>query len=231
MIKVKPGARRSGITGYFGTKMPEFHLLQSLPATGHQPSRRPRVESMVASRGDRSGQRGHRRRGILSPAERPVTSGQLARRMSLRIRRVRQADVALITALDKRITGVAKARYWQDVFERYGRRRPRERFFLVAEPLESRAAPRLPGFIIGEVRAWEFGSGPCGWIFALSVEPAARVHGIGEALFNAISAEFKRAGMTKVRTMVARDGTLPMLFFRGQGMVAGPYIQLERELY
>jgi GNAT superfamily N-acetyltransferase len=139
-----------------------------------------------------------------------------------------------VVALDRRVTGLAKARYWQDVFARYGRRgrrRLQERFFLIAEPLATtRTAPRLLGFITGEVRAWEFGSRPCGWIFALSVEPDARLQGIGEALFNAISAEFKRAGVAKVRTMVARDNPLPMVFFRGQGMVAGPYIQLEKEL-
>jgi GNAT superfamily N-acetyltransferase len=170
-----------------------------------------------------------RRRPVLREASEP-TAGREPKRISLRIRRVRPADVTRVVALDRRVTGLAKTRYWQDVFRRYGKRRPRDRFFLIAEPLGPKSAPRLFGLIIGEVRAWEFGSSPCGWIFALSVEPGARLHGIGEALFNAISAEFARAGVTKVRTMVARDGALPMVFFRSQGMVAGPYIQLEMEL-
>ena len=38
------------------------------------------------------------------------------------------------------------------------------------------------GFIIGEIRAWEFGSTPCGWVFALSVEPKVRLAGVGSAL-------------------------------------------------
>jgi hypothetical protein len=33
-----------------------------------------------------------------------------------------------------------------------------------------------------------------------------------------------------MRTMVARDGRLPLLFFRSEGMIAGPYIQLEKDL-
>lgn len=148
----------------------------------------------------------------------------------MRIRRVKSEDVPAIIALDKRVTGLAKPDYWQDVFKRYGRRRSRDRFFFVAEPLEAGAVTAPLGFIIGEIRAWEFGSAPCGWIFALSVEPNARLRGIGEALFNAISAKFKAAGATKLRTMVARDHRLPMQFFRGEGMVAGPYIQLEKEL-
>lgn len=172
-----------------------------------------------------SGQRAAISREGAGPAE-----ARESRRILLRIRRVRPADVARVIALDRRVTGLAKARYWQDVFRQYGKRRPRDQFFLIAEPLGRKAASRLFGFIIGEVRAWEFGSRPCGWIFALSVEPGARSQGIGEALFNAILAEFRRAGMTKVRTMVARDSFLPMAFFRSQGMVAGPYVQLEMEL-
>jgi GNAT superfamily N-acetyltransferase len=164
------------------------------------------------------------------PAETEGTASGGKRRTLLRIRRVRPADVPRVIALDKLITGLAKPRYYEDLFERYGRRRPRDRFFLVAEPLEVEDPPKLFGFIIGEVRAWEFGSAPCGWIFALSVKPADRLNRIGEALFNAIGAEFRGAGVTKVRTMVARDNPLPMLFFRGEGMVAGPYIQLEKEL-
>jgi len=105
-----------------------------------------------------------------------------------------------------------------------------ERFFLVAEDVAMRADPRLLGFIIGEIRAWEFGSTPCGWVFALSVEPEVRLQSVATALFAAMSAEFKRAGITKMRTMVARDARLPMMFFRSEGMMAGPYIQLEKDL-
>jgi hypothetical protein len=49
-------------------------------------------------------------------------------------------------------------------------------------------------------------------------------------LFEAISAEFKQAGVDKMRTMVARDNRLHLLFFRGEGMMAGPYIELEKDL-
>jgi L-amino acid N-acyltransferase YncA len=57
-----------------------------------------------------------------------------------------------------------------------------------------------------------------------------RLHGIGSALLEVISREFKKAGVSKMRTMVARDGRLPLLFFRSEGMMAGPYIQLEKDL-
>jgi ribosomal protein S18 acetylase RimI-like enzyme len=148
----------------------------------------------------------------------------------VRVRRVRASDMANVIALDAHITKLPKPDYWTDVFRRYGKQRLYERFFLVAESRADRKSPRLLGFIIGEVRAWEFGSTPCGWVFALSVEPEMRLSGAGSELLDAISAEFKKAGVSKMRTMVARDAQLPMLFFRSEGMMAGPYIQLEKDL-
>ncbi len=146
------------------------------------------------------------------------------------VRRVRTGDIEHVIALDRRVTGLAKPDYWRDIFDRYGKRRLEERFFLVAEPSDQKTRLPILGFIIGEVRAWEFGSEPCGWVFALSVDARARLRGVGQALFAAISDEFRKAGVTKMRTMVVRDNLLHLMFFRGEGMMAGPYIQLERVL-
>ncbi|MCV0427985.1 MAG: GNAT family N-acetyltransferase [Roseibium sp.] len=129
--------------------------------------------------------------------------------------------------LDARITGQSKPDYWQDIFERYGKRRVDQRFFLVAE---AKGTDGILGLIAGEVRGWEFGSQPCGWIFAVSVDPEIRQKGIGEALFKAICDEFRQAGMSTVRTMVRRQNQLHMSFFRSEGMMAGPYTQLEMSL-
>ena len=146
------------------------------------------------------------------------------------VRRARAADIAAVVALDARVTGLAKPKYWHDAFRHYGQRQLGDRLFLVAEA--HGAGPRAPilGFIIGEVRAWEFGSAPCGWVIALSVTPDARLRGTGQTLCRAIAAEFRKTGVDKMRTMVARDNRLHLMFFRSQGMMAGPYIQLEKEL-
>ncbi len=140
------------------------------------------------------------------------------------IRRARSADVPAIGRLDQRITGIGKPEYWQDMFARYGERPGR--FFLIAEG-DGRS---LAGFIIGEVRAWEFGSPPSGWVFALGVDPAVRLRKIGSQLFDAICACLAKAGVDTVRTMLARDDSLNMAFFRSQGMMGGPFIQLEMPL-
>jgi GNAT superfamily N-acetyltransferase len=130
-----------------------------------------------------------------------------------------------VIALDEEITGLAKPDYWRDLYERYGSRRRGERFFLVAD-----GAGGIEGFVIGETRAWEFGSPPCGWIFAIQVRPRGRLRGVGTRLFDAICDYFRRRGVDKVRTMLARDNILILSFFRSQGMMAGPFIQLEMAL-
>ena len=144
---------------------------------------------------------------------------------ALRIRPAVSRDLPALIALDEEVTGIAKRQYWRDTFERYGARRRVPRFFLVAEH-----GGRIEGFIIGEVRAWEFGEPSCGWIFAIQVRPGTRLKGTGTQLFRALCDAFRRAGAEKVRTMMLRGNHLVLSFFRSQGMMAGPFIELETTL-
>ena len=45
-----------------------------------------------------------------------------------------------------------------------------------------------------------------------------------------IADRFKRIGVRKLRTIVARENTLILSFFRSQGMMAGPLVALETDL-
>ena len=111
------------------------------------------------------------------------------------------------------------------MLRRYGQG-PADSFFLVAES----ASGQLQGFVIGEVRAWEFGSPPAGWVFAINVDPDTRLGGIGTRLFDEVCTRFREAGVRSVRTMVDRRDHLILSFFRSQGMMAGPSLELEMEL-
>jgi len=144
---------------------------------------------------------------------------------AVRVRPAESGDLAAVIALDAAVTGIEKTDYWYEVFQRYGVRGARQRFFLVAE-----AAGAIQGFIVGEVRDWEFGSPPCGWVFGLNVRPEARLGGVGTRLLEAICDGFRRAGVAKVRTLLARENTLVLSFFRSQGMMAAPFIPLEMDL-
>ena len=144
---------------------------------------------------------------------------------AVRVRNVQADDLDAVAAIDLEITRVPKPDYWAGIYHRYGTGRRQQRFFLVAE-----AAGRVEGFVIGEVRDWEFGSPRCGWVFAISVSPKVRLAGVGSRLLAAICEGFRGLGVTKVRTMLARDNQLILSFFRSQGMMAAPFIPLEIEL-
>ncbi len=141
------------------------------------------------------------------------------------IRDATASDLAAVVALDERATDLAKPAYWADIFQRYVEAHRENRFVLIAE--HDRA---VVGFIVGEVRAWEFGSPPCGWVFAVNVSPDARERRIGSLLFDEICGRFKAAGVDTVRTMISRRDTLNLSFFRSQGLTAGAFIELERPL-
>ncbi|HEY5898511.1 MAG TPA: hypothetical protein VIV54_13165, partial [Burkholderiales bacterium] len=76
---------------------------------------------------------------------------------------MRRSDLARVVEIDAVITRVRKPAYWNGMLRRYGGNQ-RGRFFLVAESEEG-----VQGYIGGEVRDWEFGSPPCGWVFGLGV--------------------------------------------------------------
>jgi GNAT superfamily N-acetyltransferase len=144
---------------------------------------------------------------------------------ALAIRPVRRRDLDPVIAIDAVVTGLEKRAYWLSVYRRYGTGTHPERAFLVAD-----LGGRVVGFVIGEVRDWEFGSPPCGWVFAIDVQQGVRLGGIGTRLLQAIAARFRAAGVTKLRTMLMRDNTLILSFFRSQGMMAGPLISLEMDI-
>jgi len=150
--------------------------------------------------------------------------GAAGKRPRLRVRSAGPADLAEVIAIDARATGLAKPEYWAGILRRYGRGGARRRF-LVGE-----AGARIVGYIVGEVRDWEFGSPPCGWVFGLGVRPDVREAGIGAAMLAAITAAFRRLGVATVRTLIARDNQLVLSFFRSQGMMAAPVIPLEKDV-
>lgn len=151
------------------------------------------------------------------------------------IRKATARDIDQLDAVDAKVSGMRKPGYWQDLFDQYRTRRGAERFMYLAEATgeggRGASAPgRVIGFVVGEVRAWEFGSEKCGWVFAISVDPTAREEGVGQALLKKIADSFRDIGVHTVRTMIARDNHLLMSFFRSEGMKAGPYLQLEMDL-
>jgi len=152
------------------------------------------------------------------------------------IRDIGPRELEAVIAIDAQISGTAKADYWQLMYQRYagGDRGDRDEdrdaedrgsHFLIC--LE---ADEVLGFILGEVRAWEFGSPPCGWVFGIGVRAERRLHGVGSALLERLCERFRAAGVDRVRTMVSRRNRRLLAFFRSQAMMAGPYVELEKAI-
>jgi ribosomal protein S18 acetylase RimI-like enzyme len=150
----------------------------------------------------------------------PVTSS-----LSLAIRQAVAGDYQRVVDLDNETSGVSKPDYWRDIFDQYVGVGNNQRYLLVAD-----LAGETVGFAVGEVRAWEFGSPPCGWVFGLGVTSDVREHRVGSALVQDMFNHFRADGVASVRTNVSRRDTLNLSFFRSLGMTAGPYVQLEYAL-
>ncbi|MBT7950074.1 MAG: GNAT family N-acetyltransferase [Gammaproteobacteria bacterium] len=133
-------------------------------------------------------------------------------------------DLEAIGNIDAQISGARKPDYWNETFEFYSTHKENDFFFVAMNGDE------VVGFIVGEIRAWEFGSSPCGWVFAIGIKVDQRLHKVGTSLLETLCERFKQAGVEKVRTMVNRADREIMAFFRSQGLMAGPYQELEKDL-
>ncbi len=145
-----------------------------------------------------------------------------------RIREISDADAREFVRIDALRTGREKPAYWKRVVADF--RRPEEGRLRVGLAAEAAGSGRLAGYLLGEVRAFEFGSESCGWIFAVAVDPAAGRAGVASALLEEACRRFREAGVLRIRTMVRRNDVPFLSFFRARGFVGGPFVQLEREL-
>jgi GNAT superfamily N-acetyltransferase len=144
----------------------------------------------------------------------------------IRIRPLSGADLGHVVRIDSRHTGSRKPAYWKRILAEFlAPGHARSRVGLAAVD----ATGTLVGYILGEIRAFEFGSEPCGWVFAVGVDPDALHHGVGSGLIEEACRRFGRQGVTTVRTMIRRNDVPLLSVFRSNGFTGGSFVQLERE--
>jgi ribosomal protein S18 acetylase RimI-like enzyme len=141
------------------------------------------------------------------------------------IRTLNETDLGEIVALDERITGTYRPAVWDRRLGYYIRRDPEGS--LVAE-LDG----RVVGFIVGEVRAGEFGlEEPTGWIEVVGVDPDARGLAIGRRLTEGLERHFRARGAQTMRTLVDEESHGPLVrFFSSVGFEEAPVTSLVRRL-
>lgn len=142
------------------------------------------------------------------------------------VRPLDPADLLEVARIDATHTGRMNEAYWRGIFADLFR--PGRADDSVALAVDGESG--LAAYLIGEIRLVEFGSEPTGWIFAISVDRGAARSGIASALLDAARPAFQKIGVTKLRTMVKRTDVPVLSFFRTNGFVGGPYMQLELDL-
>ena len=142
------------------------------------------------------------------------------------VRDLGTTDLDAVVRIDGDRTGARKPDYWTGVFEDFlSGSRGRGRIGLAAE-----RDGVVVGYLLGEVRAFEFGSEACGWVFSVGVAPRAGGEGVGSSLLREACRRFRGLGVDRVRTMVRRNDVPVTAFFRSNGFVGGSFAQLELEL-
>jgi ribosomal protein S18 acetylase RimI-like enzyme len=140
-----------------------------------------------------------------------------------RIRPLVRRDLADVVRIDAIHTGAEQRVYWTRFFRQFlAPASGRQRVALAAE-----VNGAVAGFLLADVRTFEFGSEPCGWILEVGVDPGRARHGIGSSLLVEAVRRLRASGVSTVRTMVRRNNVPVLTFFRTNGFAGGPYVQLE----
>lgn len=117
----------------------------------------------------------------------------------LRIRTLDTVDIGDVVAIDEKITGTYRPEVWEARIAYYLRRDP-------DAALAAEAGGDVVGFMLGEVRAGEFGlEEATGWIEVLGVDPEHQGGGVGRGLAERMLEHFRDQGAKTVRTLVDED--------------------------
>lgn len=139
------------------------------------------------------------------------------------VRSMRAEDIEAILEIDRRITGRDRAATFQRRVDTY----------LATDPLVCQVAEldgRVIGFMLGDIKGWEYGVPEAGWIEVMAVEPEYQGSGVGKKLAESLFEHFRRSGVKSVYALVDwADGRL-LAYMRSLGFKRSDLINLERDL-
>ena len=145
--------------------------------------------------------------------------------MAVKVRRLTEADVPAIERIEKAITKSTRT-------SSLGRNVRAQLKTGDAEAcLAAEVDGKLAGFIVGDVRPWEFGEDrDVGWIKTVGVDPAFQGHGVGKALGDALLKHFREKGVARVRTLVEWHAGDMIAYLKSIGFDRSDLIPLEKRL-
>lgn len=139
------------------------------------------------------------------------------------IRRLTMQDIESVLRIDEKITGRSHEVYWEGIIANYIDRSP-------AACLAAEVDGKMVGFILGDVRGWEFNIPLSGWIEVLGVDPNYQGKGIGRKLASLLFDYFRRNNIQRVHTMINWNDADLVDYFRSLGFLRGNFIHLEKTL-
>jgi ribosomal protein S18 acetylase RimI-like enzyme len=144
--------------------------------------------------------------------------------MSIAVRRMRTQDAEAVLRINEKITGTPHEAQWESKIIDHLSSHPLG--CLVAE-----AEGKVVGFILGDIRGWEFAIPKSGWIEIVGVDPQYQGKGVARALIEKLHVYFRNHNVERVMTMVNwNDGGL-VSFFRTLGFERSEFIILDKEVF
>ena len=141
--------------------------------------------------------------------------------MTVTVRRMHTQDTESVLRIDEKITGRPCEAQWETRIIDALARNPLG--CLVAE-----TEGRIVGFILADIRGWEFAIPKSGWIEIVGVDPEYHGKGVARALIEKLEIYFRNQNVERVMTMVNwNDGGL-VGFFRALGFERSEFIILEK---
>lgn len=145
--------------------------------------------------------------------------------MAIRVRPLQRADLSAVARIEKAITG---SRRLGSLTENLRKRLDQGDGDSCLAAVDG---SNVVGFIVGEIRPWEFGEDrQIGWILVVGVDPAYQGRGVGRALGATLLRHFRASGVRRAKTIVEWDAGDVIAYFRTLGFARGDGTVLESEL-
>src|SRR5499426_2674520 len=141
------------------------------------------------------------------------------------VRNLEKHDLPAIIDMEARVTGVARAEYWEKRIEISEAIRPHWAS-LVAE-----VGNRVAGFLLGRAGELEFGlPGTVAWIEIIGVDPVYRRRGVAQEMMEQFIASAEDHGIKTVFTLVNPANDEMQRFFGSAGFAQGKWLHYQKEL-
>jgi len=139
---------------------------------------------------------------------------------NIRIRNMTKGDIKAACRIQEEITKKKVSKSWRLKLEAHLKKNRNECLVAIVDNI-------VVGFVIGEIRALEFGLEKSGWILTVGIDPDFMGKGVGKKLGLKLLSHLKKVGINQVYTAVQWDSSDLLAFFKSIGFKRSDFINLE----